>query len=74
MRFQIRLLSAIALLTTAATPFAPNFPALFPTTQALARTPDARKAEAERLLDQGIEQFQISQFEAALQSWQQALS
>ncbi|MBD2086997.1 tetratricopeptide repeat protein [Trichocoleus sp. ST-U3] len=74
MRFQIRLLSAIALLTSAATPFPPNFPALFPTTQALAQTPDARKAEADQLLVQGIQQAQTSQFEAALQSWQQALS
>ncbi|MEW6499611.1 MAG: tetratricopeptide repeat protein, partial [Cyanobacteriota bacterium] len=30
--------------------------------------------EADRLLQQGIEQFQTSQFEAALQSWQQALT
>jgi tetratricopeptide (TPR) repeat protein len=61
-------------LTTAATPFAPNFPIPFPTTQALAQTPDARKAEADQLLVQGIQQAQTSQFEAALQSWQQALS
>ncbi|MEP0858847.1 CHAT domain-containing tetratricopeptide repeat protein [Trichocoleus sp. DQ-U1] len=74
MRLQIRLLCAIALLTTAATPFAPNFPAPFLTTQALAQTPDARKAEADRLLQQGIEQAQSGQVEAALQSWQQALS
>src|SRR5919202_3927576 len=39
----------------------------------LAQTPDAQKAEADRLFQQGIEQFQTSQFEAALQSWQQAL-
>ncbi|MEW5859572.1 MAG: CHAT domain-containing protein [Cyanobacteriota bacterium] len=74
MRLQIRLLSAIALLTSAATLFAPDFPAPFPTTQALAQTPDARKAEADRLLQQGIEQAQTGQVEAALQSWQQALS
>ncbi|MBD1837226.1 tetratricopeptide repeat protein [Coleofasciculus sp. FACHB-501] len=74
MRLQIRLFAAIAVLTTAATPFAPNFPAPFHTTQALAQTPDARKAEADRLYQQGIEQFQTSQFEAALQSWQQALN
>nr|WP_199305036.1 CHAT domain-containing tetratricopeptide repeat protein [Coleofasciculus sp. FACHB-125] len=59
---------------TAATPFAPNFPALFLSTQALAQTPDARKAEADQLFQQGIQQAQASQFEAALQSWQQALS
>jgi hypothetical protein len=30
---------------------------------------DRRKAEADRLLQQGIQQYQTSQFEAALQSW-----
>jgi CHAT domain-containing protein len=44
-----------------------------PNSQMLAQTPDARKAEADRLLQQGIQQAQTSQFEAALQSWQQAL-
>ncbi len=38
-----------------------------------AQTPDARKAEAYRLFQQGQEQFQTSQFEAALKSWSQAL-
>jgi CHAT domain-containing protein len=46
----------------------------FPITQALAQTPNARQAEATRLFQQGIEQFQTSQFKVALQSWQQALS
>ncbi|MBD2353121.1 tetratricopeptide repeat protein [Tolypothrix sp. FACHB-123] len=40
---------------------------------ALAQTPQARKAEADRLFKQGIQQYQTSQFEAALRSWQQAL-
>jgi CHAT domain-containing protein len=39
----------------------------------VAQTVDARKVEADRLFQQGIQQFQISQFEAALQSWKQAL-
>jgi Flp pilus assembly protein TadD len=39
----------------------------------VAQTVDQRKAEADRLLQQGIQQFQTSQFEAAFQSWQQAL-
>jgi tetratricopeptide (TPR) repeat protein len=30
--------------------------------------------EADRLLTQGFEQYQTDQFEAALQSWQQALT
>ena len=40
---------------------------------AVAQTTDARKAEADRLLDQGLQQHQIGQFPAALDSWQQAL-
>ncbi|OKH36912.1 Fis family transcriptional regulator [[Phormidium ambiguum] IAM M-71] len=40
---------------------------------ALAQTPEARKAEADRLFQQGIQQFNTSKFEAALQIWQQAL-
>lgn len=35
---------------------------------------DPRKVEADRLFGQGNQQFYVSQFEAALQSWQQALS
>jgi len=41
---------------------------------AQAQTTKNREVEADRLLDLGIQQFQISQFEAALQSWQQALN
>jgi len=33
-----------------------------------------RKAEADRLLEQGIQQCNISQFREALQSWEQALT
>jgi CHAT domain-containing protein/Tfp pilus assembly protein PilF len=39
-----------------------------------AQTNQARKAEADRLFKQGNQQFQISQFVAAFQSWQQALT
>jgi CHAT domain-containing protein/Flp pilus assembly protein TadD len=39
----------------------------------LAQTPDAREAEADRLFEQGNKQYNASQFEAALQSFQQAL-
>jgi CHAT domain-containing protein len=39
-----------------------------------AQTTQDRKAEADRLLKQGNQQYQISQFEAAFQSWQQALN
>ena len=40
---------------------------------AQAQTIEARKAEGDRLLLQGIQQYQTNQFESALQSWQQAL-
>ncbi|HBE34372.1 MAG TPA: Fis family transcriptional regulator, partial [Cyanobacteria bacterium UBA11368] len=40
----------------------------------LAQTTAERKAQADRLLEQGIQQFQTSQFRAALQSWEQALT
>jgi tetratricopeptide (TPR) repeat protein len=39
----------------------------------LAQTPEAQKAQADSLLDQGIEQAQKSQFQAALLSYEQAL-
>jgi CHAT domain-containing protein len=41
--------------------------------QNVSSSSNSRKAEADRLLNQGNQQFQISQFEAAFQSWQQAL-
>ena len=40
---------------------------------ATAQTTDARQAEGDRLLEQGIQQLQTSQFSAALNSYQQAL-
>ncbi len=44
-----------------------------PNSQMLAQTPTERKAEADRLREQGIEQLYTSQYEVALQSFQQAL-
>lgn len=41
---------------------------------ALALTPVERKAEADRLFQQGMQQSLTNQFQAALKSWQQALS
>ncbi|MGV0107572.1 hypothetical protein NSTCB13_06460 [Nostoc sp. DSM 114160] len=55
------------------------FPYLLPitsyivSTSAQAQTSENRKAEADKLFQQGIQQLDTSQFEAALQSWQQAL-
>jgi CHAT domain-containing protein len=53
--------------------FIPSAQAKIPPPQVLAQNPAGRKAEAGRLVKQGLEQFQTSQFQAALQSWQQAL-
>ena len=41
---------------------------------ALAQTTQVRKAEADRLVNQGIQQYQTNQVAASLQSWQQALA
>ncbi|MBD2221127.1 tetratricopeptide repeat protein [Calothrix sp. FACHB-1219] len=75
MRFPNLGLSFLALvIATASTPITFSLWASPGELQVLAQTPQARKAEAERLLKQGLKQFQTSQFTAALQSWQQALS
>ncbi len=63
----------VSLLVVLSTSFVPSLPMVLMTSRVLAQTADARKAEADRLLNQGIKQFQTSQFKAALQSWQQAL-
>ncbi len=64
-------IGSLSFLLTFSSPFIPYSPSYLPSLQVLAQSNDARKAEADRLLQQGIEQFQTSQFEAALQSWQQ---
>src|SRR6476469_10806398 len=67
------LISILAALTVGEFRFIPNSQFKIVNSQALAQTQAQRKAEAERLFDKGLEQLQTSQFEAALQSWQQAL-
>ncbi|BAZ03340.1 TPR repeat-containing protein (plasmid) [Tolypothrix tenuis PCC 7101] len=75
MRFPNLGLSFLALvIATASTPISFNIKAAPGELRVLAQTPQARKAEAERLLQQGYQEYKTSQFEAALQSWQQALS
>ncbi|HEY9635392.1 MAG TPA: CHAT domain-containing protein [Coleofasciculaceae cyanobacterium] len=75
MRYR-RISSLIALTTLIFTVSQPpaNFPGLFQASQVLAQTPELRKAEAVRLSEQGIEQFQSNQFDAAFQSWLKALT
>ncbi|MEG4055120.1 MULTISPECIES: CHAT domain-containing tetratricopeptide repeat protein [unclassified Microcoleus] len=67
------LISILATLTVGEFRFIPNSQFKIINSPALAQTQAQRKAEADRLLDQGRQQYQISQFQAALQSWQQAL-
>jgi CHAT domain-containing protein len=64
----------ITLLAAAATPLAPNVLLLFSTSPVLAQTSANRKAEADRLFQQGFEQYNTNQFQSSLQSWQQALA
>ena len=42
--------------------------------QAQPEEQNARKSEADRLLQQGIQQFRVSQFREALRSWEAALT
>src|SRR6478672_8566734 len=72
-RSHLKFFAFLTLLTTVSTSLSLNLWVSSSATQVLAQTPDARQAEADRLLQQGNQQFRISQFEAALQSWQQAL-
>ncbi|MEG4059238.1 MULTISPECIES: tetratricopeptide repeat protein [unclassified Microcoleus] len=63
-------LGSISLFLLATIPLLTTPDSLFP---AIAQTTDAREAEADRLLQQGIQQLQTGQLRAALNSWQQAL-
>ena len=68
------LTSILAALTVGEVRFIPNSQFKIINSQALAQTQaESNKAEADRLLKQEFQQYQISQFQAALQSWQQAL-
>jgi CHAT domain-containing protein len=70
---KIRLIALITFMLTVLQP-AVNLPVLFQVSQVLAQTAANRKAEAERFYQQGIEQIQTSQYQEALQSFQQALT
>ncbi|MEG5140423.1 MULTISPECIES: CHAT domain-containing tetratricopeptide repeat protein [unclassified Microcoleus] len=63
-------LASISLFLLATIPLLTTPDSLF---SAIAQTTDARQAEGDRLLRQGIQQNQTGQFQAALNSWQQAL-
>ncbi|MBW4589131.1 CHAT domain-containing protein [Aetokthonos hydrillicola Thurmond2011] len=63
---------SITLLTAVSTSFATN-PAAFTVSQVLAQTTNEQKTQADQLFQQGRQQYKTSKFQAASQSWQQAL-
>jgi CHAT domain-containing protein/Flp pilus assembly protein TadD len=73
MRSQIGILAFLILVTTVAAPVLSEQITSFSRTQVLAQTTSSRKAEAERLYEQSIKQYQNRQFNLALQSLEQAL-
>ncbi len=70
---KLRLITLLTLVATLSGAAVPNLPVAFTASRVLAQTVDEREAQADKLLNQGYEQFNISQYETALQSWQQAL-
>ena len=70
---KIGLTFLFVLTATVSIPITPSFPVPFLTKRVLAQTTDARKAEAERLAKLGTQQINTNQFQAALESFQQAL-
>ncbi|HYX16657.1 MAG TPA: tetratricopeptide repeat protein [Nostoc sp.] len=74
MSLHLRLVSWIAPpLLLVLFPYLLPIPSYILSTSAQAQTSQDPKAEADKLLQQGIQQLNTSQFGAALQSWQQAL-
>ncbi|MCC5618019.1 CHAT domain-containing protein [Nostoc sp. CHAB 5836] len=63
----------IALLLCVSQPFWLSFPLIFGSSVVVGQTNDSRKVEADRLLQQGTQQRQAEQYNAALKSFQQAL-
>ncbi|MGB6300960.1 MAG: CHAT domain-containing protein [Rivularia sp. (in: cyanobacteria)] len=74
MRFgKIGLSVFVCLLAIFSTSLGSQLPMVFAESRVLAQTADEREAEADRLLQLGMQQFQANQIEAALQSFQKAL-
>jgi len=70
----VGLAALITFFVTVSTPGTGYFFVQFATPQTWAQTQDNLKVSAERLFQQGNEQYQKGQLEAAVQSWQQALT
>jgi tetratricopeptide (TPR) repeat protein len=70
---KIAITTLITLFATT-TAFTSNGPVPFFARAALAQTPLTHNPEAYRLIEQGNQQYKTSEFQAAIQSWQQALT
>jgi CHAT domain-containing protein/Flp pilus assembly protein TadD len=64
----------ICLLAVCSTSLGSRLPMVLAESRVLPQMVDARKAKADRLHEQGIQEFQTSNYGAALKSWQQALN
>jgi CHAT domain-containing protein len=64
----------VCLLVVFSNSWVPNLSMVFTASQVLAQTVNQRKTEADRLHEKGIQEFQTSNYRAALKSWQQALN
>lgn len=67
MQLRSGLLGIITILAATGGVFTGNFPAPFSALPVMAQTVTEREAEADRFLEQGIEQYETSQFQAAIQ-------
>jgi CHAT domain-containing protein len=74
MKLQRISLTALSAILAISTPLPPNFSTQLTVPQALAQNPADLTVEAYQLFQKGFGQYQISQYEVALQSWQQALA
>lgn len=70
----ITITALITLLAASTTAITPNVSQPFSAQIALAQAPLTRNPEAYRLIEQGNKQYKTSEFQAAIQSWQQALA
>lgn len=73
-RYKYFLLALITFSLTVSEFRAVNFKFTFLGSTAVAQSVNERKAEADRLLKQGIKQYSISQFQNALRFWKQSLA
>ncbi|HEY9608403.1 CHAT domain-containing protein [Allocoleopsis sp.] len=71
---RIGITTLITVLAATTTALIPNVLVPFCAQIALAQTPLTRNPEAYRLIEQGNQQYKTSQIQAAIQSWQQALT